>query len=405
LRIVIVDDESVICDGLSKMLDAQKEPSWKLVGVYNDAEEALETCDWDSVDLLLADISMPGVDGLQMVEALRDRGWENSVIIISGYAQFEYARRAMLNKAVDYVIKPVSPDRLLGALRKADEILRERLAERNSRIFILNNMDRLTREFIGEIIFETHILTEAEKERNMVSLGLEGKTFVVLVLLSSGKGEAAALLEAARQGQRATQYCYPNGAGVFTVVAVCEEAGDFDSRLFRDAAQRVFAAVLWCQSVPVASLDALTAAHAGLLEQLRDSRSFDQAQRQWDKDAGLPPISSDYSSPVVRAIGIIREDYSKPLSLSILADKVFIHPTYLSNLFKKQTGYVIIDYINHYRIEKAKELLQDPLNKIYWVTEQVGFANQRYFSQVFKKITGLTPVEYRSSFFLHQEKR
>jgi len=78
-----------------------------------------------------------------------------------------------------------------------------------------------------------------------------------------------------------------------------------------------------------------------------------------------------------------------------------VHPTYLSNLFKKQTGITLIDYINHYRVEKAKELLSDPLNKIYWITEQVGFVNQRYFSQVFKRITGLTPVEYRTHCIIH----
>ncbi len=103
---------------------------------------------------------------------------------------------------------------------------------------------------------------------------------------------------------------------------------------------------------------------------------------------------------MLQVLEIIDQEYAQPLSLTMLSSRVCVHPTYLSNLFKKQVGLTLIEYINRRRIEQAKKLLEDPLNKIFWISEQVGFINQRYFSQVFKRITGLTPVEYRSNFFL-----
>ena len=95
------------------------------------------------------------------------------------------------------------------------------------------------------------------------------------------------------------------------------------------------------------------------------------------------------------AIQYIQEHYQQPLSLGQIAEAVYLHPTYLSNLFKKQTGYAVVDYINMVRVQHAKTLLADPRNRIYWIVEQVGFSNQRYFSAVFKKNTGLTPMQYR----------
>lgn len=404
MRVVIVDDESVICEGLANMLAAQKGENWQLTAVYNDTEEALETCDWDNVDLLLVDINMPGISGLEMVETLRERGYDTLVIIISGYAQFEYARKAMLNNAVDFIIKPVASDKLFYALHKAQAILAERMAARNSRMFIQSNMDRLMHEYFSEILFETRVVSEEQKRNLFTSFGLEDKSYVVLVFLSNGTGEAiTTLMETTRDEQKATLHYYSGGSGLNTVIAVCAEPDDFDPDAFRSLAERQTGNIAWCGYARTDSLDMLNTLQVRLLEQMRDSRLPKSLQPlgRHKTEPNLPDIKSGYSPPVMLTLKIIQQDYAKPLSLTILSDKVCVHPTYLSNVFKKQTGLALVDYIHHYRVEQAKKLLEDPLNKIYWITEQVGFVNQRYFSQVFKKITGLTPAEYRSNCYLH----
>jgi two-component system response regulator YesN len=408
VRIAIVDDESVTCEGLASMIAAQKNESWRLTAVFNDSEEALETCDWDDVDLLLADINMPGMSGLELVESLRDRGWDTLVIIISGYAQFEYARKAMINNAVDFIIKPVASDKLFSSLRKAEAILAERSAERSSRMFIQSNMARLVREYFSEIIFETRMMTEEHKSDLFASFGLAGKRYELLVFLSDTSGESmTSLMEETRLGQEASLYWYSSGSGLYTVLAICGKPDDFSPEAFRALAEQRIGSMAWCGSARTDSVDSLNALHMGLLRRMRDAKVA-EPMRPLDRETAtgrLPSMNVDYAPPVLRALRIIQQDFAKPLSLTILSDKVCVHPTYLSNLFKKQTGLALIDYINHYRVEEAKKLLEDPLNKIYWVSEQVGFVNQRYFSQVFKKISGLTPVEYRSNCYLHGGRR
>jgi YesN/AraC family two-component response regulator len=95
------------------------------------------------------------------------------------------------------------------------------------------------------------------------------------------------------------------------------------------------------------------------------------------------------------ALLYIDQHYTEKLSLRNVADAVYLHPTYLSNIFRKQTGLAMVDYINEVRIAQAKKLLLDPRNRIYWIVEQVGFSNPRYFSHVFKMITGMSPIQYR----------
>ena len=92
----------------------------------------------------------------------------------------------------------------------------------------------------------------------------------------------------------------------------------------------------------------------------------------------------------------IADHYSdRELSVKVLADFVYLTPTYLSNLFKKSTGYTIGQYLLDIRIEAAKQLLRNPEYKLYQVATMVGYEDSNYFTKIFKKKTDMTPSEYR----------
>ena len=93
--------------------------------------------------------------------------------------------------------------------------------------------------------------------------------------------------------------------------------------------------------------------------------------------------------------GIIEESYAENLTISDLAGRVYLTPTYLCLLFRQETGMTINDYLTYVRIQKAKELLGDLKNKIYDISYMVGYANPSYFSLQFKKLVGMGPREYR----------
>ncbi|WP_411347250.1 response regulator [Paenibacillus sp. WLX2291] len=102
------------------------------------------------------------------------------------------------------------------------------------------------------------------------------------------------------------------------------------------------------------------------------------------------------SNEIARALQYIKQNYAQNISLQQVADHVSLSFGYLSNLFKKELQITFVDYLNRYRIERAKELLIGTNLKSYDIAVQVGFSPEyTYFSKVFKKVTGLNPNEYR----------
>ncbi|MFX8098759.1 helix-turn-helix transcriptional regulator, partial [Acinetobacter baumannii] len=72
-----------------------------------------------------------------------------------------------------------------------------------------------------------------------------------------------------------------------------------------------------------------------------------------------------------------------------------IHPVWLSQLFKKETGQTYLDYLTNARIKRAKQLLRETSMKIYEIAENIGYRDLKHFGHLFKKRTGRTPKEYR----------
>ncbi|HBR29662.1 MAG TPA: DNA-binding response regulator, partial [Firmicutes bacterium] len=111
----------------------------------------------------------------------------------------------------------------------------------------------------------------------------------------------------------------------------------------------------------------------------------------------------DLNNVVQVAIDYIKANYRNNLNLQVIADQVNYSPSYLSFLFKQETGTNFIDYLNQYRIEQAKKLLRDTNDKNYEVAYQVGYQDEKYFYQIFKRYTGLTASQYRESFRLNKK--
>lgn len=113
-------------------------------------------------------------------------------------------------------------------------------------------------------------------------------------------------------------------------------------------------------------------------------------------DLNLANEQSTGDGHVVKVIkDYIADNYQQNITLSDLAEITYLHTTYISKLFKKETGENISDYILNFRMKKAKKLLLNPKYKIYEVAEMTGFNDAKYFGNVFKSMVGMTPKEYR----------
>ncbi|KRF11205.1 response regulator [Paenibacillus sp. Soil787] len=115
--LLIVDDERWVRQGLRSTIDWQAE-GVELLGDAEDGEEALSIIQNRTPDIIITDIKMPRMDGLALIETLKNRNLPSKIIIISGYSDFSYAQKAMRYGAVDYVLKPIEETQMLDVVRK-----------------------------------------------------------------------------------------------------------------------------------------------------------------------------------------------------------------------------------------------------------------------------------------------
>lgn len=101
------------------------------------------------------------------------------------------------------------------------------------------------------------------------------------------------------------------------------------------------------------------------------------------------------SLKVKMAIEYIREHYAEDISVVEIAAHLDIRSTYLSTLFKRETGKTLSEFMENIRMEKAKELLKDGHLRINEVAQMLGYNNPNYFASVFNKVVGIYPSEYR----------
>ncbi len=111
-----------------------------------------------------------------------------------------------------------------------------------------------------------------------------------------------------------------------------------------------------------------------------------------DDTPPIPPVTSDR---ILEVVAYLNEQYAQDISLSKTAEHFYMNPSYLSRLFKENTGFTFSEYLNKYRIKKAAELLADKSKNVTQIALSVGFNSTNHFCKIFKKMIGTSPLAYR----------
>ena len=131
-KIMVAEDEPLLRDGILRYL-RRGEPDMEIVGGASDGVEACRLAEEKHPDIIITDINMPKLDGLQFIETINRRSPATILIIISGYADFTYAQKAIRLRVQDYLLKPVSPEDIHAVLQKAVQKLRMKRIESDQR--------------------------------------------------------------------------------------------------------------------------------------------------------------------------------------------------------------------------------------------------------------------------------
>lgn len=117
MKIVVVEDENNSREGLVRLI-GKLDSGYEVVGEADNGEEGIAIIERTKPDLVISDIQMPGMSGLEMLDSLRVKGFRHKMIILTGFSEFEYAHKAIKMSVSDYLEKPITVSDLSDALNK-----------------------------------------------------------------------------------------------------------------------------------------------------------------------------------------------------------------------------------------------------------------------------------------------
>ena len=411
--LLIVDDENIILEGLYEVIKDAGMP-FKEIRTASSAAEALELYRKSPFDVLLTDISMPQMDGLEMVAQMRKIWSGTEVIFLTGFQDFNYAREALRLHGFDYLLKPMPDEELLARLSDVIAALDRRQAEN----FMFDSMaaaaSRQKTEEISTILAEQMRRGTADFQQLRSSVFPFDRERNIRVLVFAADIENIRISQEELFGwltKMLQQITYGYG-----LVYGMEQADSMFVFLVQKAADSeemftgVYRALEEMQSYLYTGLDirfTLLVSHqtgwegwAQLARQMvKEAKSYGQygALYTFDGDQGKQDRTADDSGNLL--IRRIREYVAghpgEDLSLGRLAGMFHINPSYLSRSFHQTIGQPLSQYITGVRLETAKRLLNEENLKIGEISQIVGFETPGYFTKVFNKAVGMTPKEYR----------
>ncbi|MEK8130046.1 helix-turn-helix domain-containing protein [Paenibacillus filicis] len=351
MKAVIIDDEFWTRNSIRRLAD------WERFGIeqIEEAEEGLSGLQMIrhiQPDIVITDMKMRGMDGVELLQKLSEDYPFIRKIVISGYDDFSYTKSAIQSKVDEYILKPINPDELNRALEKAvrelriarglhgaqplDKDILKVLSE--ARPFIIRHVHELQIEAVrGKFTELEHLLTEQAPLQSGSNNSLY-KQFMFLL-----EEEAARMM------------------------------ADYVSFIPHAAST-----LLVTDHTPISQwIQILSDAYASVMEEL--------IHRRRNKNRINIAEIRQY----------IDRSFAEPITLESIAGQFFVSKEHLSRTFKQEIGSTVMDYIITLRMEKAKQLLHDPMVSIKNAAEAVGYSDLTYFHRIFKKITGLTPGQVR----------
>lgn len=355
-KVVIIDDEELIRDGLKNVVP------WNDLGCEIAAEasngiEGIEVIKRVHPDIILTDIKMQGADGLTMLEKTINIAENAKILIITGYRDFDYARKAIRLGAFDYLVKPTSMDSLISCIKA-----------------MTRELDK-TRDSSASYIDQT-IMNEYHRHPKLMTVNI-AKSKLIDAICMGDEEESKTLYSEYRK--------------------VCMNT--FSSKPMIMAA--IYQFILDLNSLrPNIKLEEYTE-FSGLNSLMSKKGNIDELFDivWWAAEKTVNEYNERFDSAKSIAVKKMKEyivkNYDRDIGLTEIAASAHISTYYASKIFKNETGINLIEYLNYYRIEQAKNLLRDSEYKVYEIAEKVGIWDSHYFSRIFKKSTNYTPREYR----------
>ncbi len=398
-KVLIVEDEVLVREGLKSVIGWDK-LGMEVVGDAANGRQALEIYERERPDIVLTDIRMPVMDGLELIARIREEDKKTGIVILTCYEEFGYLQEALRMGVSDYILKlKMKPAEIEAAMakvkKKLDEDEENGAGPDGAEEFRLQKEEELKRYIfyhqvsIGFFRSRMERLNLAVKEKDMVLLRVVIQRYEKARLkIMDDRGMLIRFVILNTTEEIMEKYgggeTIQEGPDCFLLfMNVVNDPKDEDS--WMEKMQKEISHVLsnfmgvrtvWGVSSVFQSFTELPDKYQECCQKMQDERV-------------------DLSVEIFEAVRYIEENLTQRLTLNQVASSINLSPNYLSSLFKKELGVGFVDYITEKRVERAKELLENTGLRTYEVAQQAGFVDESYFSKTFKRLTGKRPSAFR----------
>ena len=471
--VLLIDDENWVLEDLKTLIDWENY-GFQIVGEANDAEDAKIKISELKPDVVISDIRMPGLSGIQLLESYSQQGFDFKTIFVTAYGKFEYAKKALELGADGYLLKPVETEELFATL---DKVKKQLDAKQN-----VKRSDSVWEKTGVLYSLLEGYATDEEKCCAQIDILPNDAPFVVAVMTTNVSEVLRFMnmpmffVQALPLSESASVVFIQSKSAYFNLITyknmVCFMRGIASenkitiglSRVFK-AKNKIRNAFLQAEQagylsfinhryfnayiekkLNVTDVNNLFVKHkndtskADLLDELlayvrTQSIGLDGLNRIFDKlseyldadvqndDMDLKEIAmrfktideyfaylKQYISPKGKKVNktssrnVVKEiteyiysNYNQKIMINDLAQQFFLNPSYLSNLFKAETGKSFTAFLVECRLKKAAELLEKSDLTLYEISARVGYEDYFHFSKLFKKHMNVSPAHYRKS--------
>ncbi|WP_148357640.1 response regulator [Peribacillus simplex] len=382
MKALIVDDEFNVRDVIRHLGQWEKYGITHLLEASN-GDDAKRMIEKESPEIIFTDVKMPGMSGMELIEWLDSISYPGKVILISGFDDYSFMRKAIQFSSFDYLLKPIEADAFNKTLEEAVKSwANEEEVRSNKDTGVYEDVKRfrsnqlVTAACMGEQFDKNDIESYVPKADRYTL------TLISFYQMHHPAPYIQLLADELVERKIGNVFALQNDHNLCLVITIPEHwlsVEEWISHQFDIPVRLV------CGE-PLESLGDIHNSFKSLQKAMKN-QNFRSIHRLDDLDV---------ARRIEDIVSYVEKYYMEELSLEKLSNVFFLSREHISRKFKQKTGMLLSKYITKLRTDQAKRWLRETEKSIYSISLMLGYQDEKYFSKLFKKVVGMTPFEYRN---------
>jgi two-component system response regulator YesN len=359
-RVLLVDDMEISRRQVRRLDLWNGATNFSIAAEAQNGQEALNLLKQEQFDLIITDIKMPKIDGIELLRETAEKELCPCVVLLSDYEDFSFAKQGILHGAFDYLGKPPEYEAMKDMLNRVEQFLVKKKKE-------------------DELVKSLEEKLEEKIEDAFPSAELEH-------LIEAAKGKQPDITAAANRLTESISALFGDDV-IKTSTALKKSMSELISQLRSHFA--------WmCEFIDCNKYKGFDYVTMGDTQSAFEA--FGAAVGEMTGEIGRLEYGNSESQIEYKICRYVLENVDNEISIEGIAKVLYMNRKYISEVFRQRTGELLIDYITRVKMTRAARLLLQSGQKTYEIALQLGYRDTEYFSRLFKKHMGVNPSHYRN---------